>query len=231
MGMLNALLDLLFPPRCIFCRGKVTEDAAPLHVCTPCLDGIPLPDSCCFRCAQPQVADKESCHGCGGRAFSFDGACTVQEYKGAVKNVIHKYKYRGHKELAGTLGGLMARQIRRSRWPSLDAVVPIPLHYDKLMDRGYDQALLLAHVVADELHVPVKKALVRTRPTFSQTRLDASKRWANVAHAFEVAANHTLPERVLLVDDLLTTGATAHFAAQALLDGGVKEVYLAVIGR
>ncbi|MCL5980915.1 MAG: ComF family protein [Firmicutes bacterium] len=132
--------------------------------------------------------------------------------------------------LAGPLGRLLARQIRRCPWPAFSAVVPVPLH-PRRSDRGYDQSLLLAQVIGTELDVPLKVALVRTRSTKSQTRLGAAERWGNVQEAFAGVPGTALSGNILLVDDLLTTGATAHYAAEALLNAGASAVYLAVIGR
>ena len=230
MNLFKPLLDLLFPPSCVFCGGRVGEEIKVLLICSPCLAQVPAPETCCFRCAQPQ-AKQENCPQCYGLTFAFKGACAVQAYKGQVKRAIHNYKYHGRKELAKTLGGLMAQQIRRCRWPKMEAIVPVPLHHSRLLERGYDQALLLAHVAAAELQLPLKKVLIRKSATASQTKLAARERWENVSQAFELAAGQHLPARLLLVDDLLTTGATAHFAAQELLGGGAKEVYLAVVGR
>ncbi|MBS3983113.1 MAG: ComF family protein [Dethiobacter sp.] len=231
MNLFKALLDLLFPPSCVFCTGRVGEGTTALLICSLCLAQVPVPEACCFKCAQPLAAGQESCPQCSGLSFAFKSACTVQAYRGAVKRAIHNYKYHGRKEMAKTLGGLMAQQIRRSGWPKMEAIVPVPLHRSRLSERGYDQALLLAQVVAAELRLPLKKALQRKSATPSQTKLVARERWENVSQAFELVAGVPLPARVLLVDDLLTTGATAHFAAQTLLDGGAKEVYLAVVGR
>ncbi|MBT9167944.1 MAG: hypothetical protein DDT19_01288 [Syntrophomonadaceae bacterium] len=231
MNLFKPLLDLLFPPNCVFCACRVDEGTTALQICSQCLALIPAPETCCFKCAQPLTAVQDNCPQCSGLVFAFSGACTVRAYRGTVKTAIHNYKYNGRKEMARTLGGLMAQQIRRSGWPKTEAIVPVPLHRSRLLERGYDQALLLAQVVAAELRLPLKKVLQRKSATPSQTKLFARERWENVSQAFELAAGQPLPARLLLVDDLLTTGATAHFAAQTLLAGGAKEVYLAVVGR
>lgn len=231
MNLFKPLLDLLFPPGCVFCAGRLAEGMTALLICRSCLAEIPAPESCCSKCAQPLESSQESCRKCSGLVFAFSGACTVQVYSGLVKTAIHNYKYNGRKGMASTFGGLMAQQVKLSGWPEIEAIVPVPLHHSRLSERGYDQALLLAQVVAAELRLPLKKALLRKSATPSQTKLFARERWENVSQAFELAAGQALPARLLLVDDLLTTGATAHFAAQTLLAGGAKEVYLAVVGR
>jgi ComF family protein len=230
MSLLTPLLDLLFPPRCVLCRDRLSVDAVTL-TCNPCLAAIPQPQSCCSACGHPFADEYEDCVECRGKSFSFSGACAVSLYQGELKKTIHRYKYSGTKELAEPLGRLMARQVRRSNWPEVEAVIPVPLNLNRIKERGYDQALLLAHVVADDLKLPVKQVLIRKRPTLSQTKLSANDRWSNVADAFAMAPDACLPKRVLLVDDILTTGATAHFAGVELLRAEVSEIYLAVVAR
>jgi ComF family protein len=230
MNLVVPLLDLLFPPRCVFCRARVEDDPVASGVCAACITHVPHPSQCCDKCGQP-LTGAAFCSECAGRNFSFTAACAVNEYQGALKSAIHKFKYKGRKELAGPLGSLLARQIRLSGWPRADAVVPVPLHYEKLQSRGYDQALLLAQVVGDELQLPVKRMLVRQKATTSQTRLQASERWKNVSGVFASLGEQDPPSRVILIDDLLTTGATAHFAGLQLLRAGVGELFLAVVGR
>lgn len=145
--------------------------------------------------------------------------------------MIINYKYKRQKYIAGVLGKLVAQQVRRSSWPEMDTVVPVPLHPQRLVERGFDQALLLAQVVADELALPVRKVLVREIDTPSQTRLNSNERWQNVKNAFSVRPGYSLTGRILLIDDLLTTGATGNSAGDALLSAGAEEVYLAVVGR
>ncbi|MDW7650331.1 MAG: ComF family protein [Bacillota bacterium] len=231
MGFLTPLLDLLFPPRCVICRSRLTADKPGPATCRDCLAQVPDPSHCCSWCGHPHAGGVQPCPSCRDKSFSFSRACAVSLYRGELKKTIHRFKYDGRKELADPLGKLMARQVKRSHWPEMDAVVPVPLHYTRLVQRGYDQALLLAHVIGDELRLPVKQILVRKEATPSQTQLDAKERWHNVADAFALAPDADLPGRVLLVDDLLTTGATAHFAGEALRRAGVAEIYLAVVAR
>lgn len=231
MRLLMPLLDLFFPRRCVLCGEKSGLAEEDTGACASCLQRIQRPDVCCPSCAHPVTDEMQLCPICRNQSFSFSAVCAVTLYRGTVKKTIHQYKYRGCKDLAQPLGKLMAMQIVRCRWPVFHAVVPVPLHREKLLLRGYDQALLLAQVVASELELPVEQLLLRERPTFTQTKLDANGRWTNVAGAFKVVINEEVPQRVLLIDDLLTTGATAHFAGEALLHAGVSQVFVAVVGR
>lgn len=231
MRLLMPLLDLFFPRRCVLCGGKSGSPEENAGACASCLQNIQGPEVCCPFCAHPFTDGIQLCPICREHSFSFSAVCAVTLYRGTLKRTIHQYKYRGCKDLAQPLGKLMALQIGRCQWPTLDAVVPVPLHQEKLLQRGYDQAFLLAKVVAKEFKLPVKRMLIRERPTFTQTKLDASGRWDNVAGAFTVVTSEEIPQRVLLIDDLLTTGATAHFAGEALLHAGVDQVFVAVVGR
>jgi predicted amidophosphoribosyltransferase len=124
---------------------------------------------------------------------------------------------------------LAARRVKETGWPEFSAVVPVPLHQSKLKERGFDQALLLARAVGSELGLPVQPVLQRVRSTPSQTKLGAEMRWQNVAGAFLALPGERVGGNLLLVDDLLTTGATAHNAALPLLAAGAGAVYLAVV--
>ncbi|NLP36120.1 MAG: ComF family protein [Firmicutes bacterium] len=227
--MLSALWDLLFPLRCLFCGERLEADTI---LCTHCRGQVLEVSRCCPLCGYPVVKQSErECPRCNGQKFMFDRACAVGLYEGKLKAVIRRYKYGGRTEMAAALGKLMAQQIEKCKWPQFAAVVPIPLHPRKQRQRGFDQAVLLAEAIGRQLKVPVKKYLRRSRETVSQTQLSAAQRRHNLAGAFTVVQAEQIPKRILLVDDLLTTGATADNAARALLAGGAEEIYLAVIGR
>lgn len=224
------LLELLFPSRCLLCRGRLQGDGEQGWFCAACLRALPDPAACCRACGH-LLPERSVCPACRGYRLAFSAVCVAGPYRDTMRRVIHRYKYDGQPNLAAPLGRLLARQVRRCPWPAFSAVVPVPLHRLRLAERGFDQSLLLAEAVAGELMVPLLPALQRTRDTTSQTRLGAAGRWDNVREAFAVIPGVSLSGNVLLVDDLLTTGATAHFAAEALLGGGAGAVYLAVVAR
>lgn len=230
MEALMPLLDLLFPVRCLFCRSSLLERHG--HICAACLSLTLNPNECCVCCGYPLPAGSSACTACRPAGYSFKGVCAVDIYSGQIKKALKKFKYGGKKYLAGVLGELIARQVRSAKWPVFDAVVPIPLHRERLAERGYDQALLLAHVVGDVLALPVRTDLIRLKLTQSQTKLCSQMRWQNVEDAFAVLPERKPGKRILLVDDLLTTGATSHWAAIALKKKAcVQEVYVAVAAR
>jgi ComF family protein len=152
----------------------------------------------------------------------------VFEYGGSVADAIHRFKYDGRSELGAALGSLMADV--GHRWAGkVDAVVPVPLHWRRRRSRGYDQAALLAKPVARSLRVPLLlRGLCRVRNTPSQVDLPHPERQRNIAGAFAPRRLRGLG-RLLLIDDVRTTGATLRAASAALKAGGVSEVHTFVL--
>lgn len=154
-------------------------------------------------------------------------------FKGVVRDALHGIKYGGEQRLAEPLGRAVARRWRRVG-VGTSVVVHVPVHRDRRRKRGYDQAERIAGVAARELHLPHIPALERERATVAQFDLDRRHRRTNVAGAFAVRAEHPAAIAgtwVLLVDDVLTTGATLAACGQALLDGGVAAVSAITVAR
>jgi ComF family protein len=151
-------------------------------------------------------------------------------FSGPLREVVHQFKYRPVRRLAQPLGMLMAASLAQHPLV-VDAVLPVPLHRDRLAERGFNQAEELAHAVAQALHLPlIGNRLARTRATEQQARLDARARAENMRGAF-LWHGAAPPQRVLLVDDVLTTGATMGACAEALRAAGVEEVYGLALAR
>lgn len=215
------LLDLLFPPRCVHCG---TTGAL---LCAACAARIHPPSAPrCERCDCPLArATGPRCPTCAALLRerippTLERVIVAAEYDGPVSSAIRALKFRGRRRLARPLAALLARATCRAD-PRADLIIPMPLHSKRLRERGYNQAALLARPLARSLGVPLRAdALLRTRATLPQTRLHASERRANVEGAFALApgAAATLAgRRIVLVDDVTTTGATLEAAAEALL--------------
>jgi len=177
------------------------------------------------RCAACDAPARERAVFCAACAIaverSFDRGAPFL-YGGPVAQAITRFKYGPVPELARPLGALLAAAARERAF-SVDAVVPVPLHPTRLFERGFNQAALLARPVARALGVPLRaRALARTRPTEKQAELDRSARLQNVRGAFR--ARRAMGERVLLVDDVRTTGATQNACAEALRAAGCPRV-------
>ncbi|WP_034383523.1 ComF family protein [Deinococcus sp. YIM 77859] len=196
-----------------------------------------------------------SCPGCGaqlGRAAGLCSSCrvalrprvelysplsprpephlvTLGRYRGRTRRAVRALKFGGTRELAEVLGAALATGVP-TRW-AVQAVVPVPLHPSRERERGFNQAALLAGVVAAELGVPSVPVLRRTRVTRQQARLSAHERTANVAGAFQADPRRLPPGAVLLLDDVMTTGHTLLACRDALHRVGVTRVYFAVIAH
>lgn len=221
-------LDLIYPRACEACGGapEGSADGLACAACAPRMEWIT--GSACGRCGAEKAGGR--CFECGGRKFPFRGAVAAGRYAGRVRELVHRLKYGGRTDLAWPLARRMRERIDRAPWArEIDAVVPVPMRRLKLLfGRGYNPAELLAHRLARELRLPARRWLAQVRATPSQTSLSGAERRRNPAGAYRARRARGT---VLLVDDVLTTGATASECARALLKGGAFAVYLAVVGR
>ena len=229
MSLWSAALDALFPPRCPGCD----RPHAP-RLCDACLARTPLPlDPLCECCGLPQspASDGGRCRACVERLPAFRRARACASYRarddafGPLRSVLHRYKYARDLAQVGPLRELMAR-----RCPfdlrEYDIVVPVPLHLARLRWRGFNQAQLLAEPLARRSGVPVDPfVLERVRATQPQVHLVLKARLDNVRGAFRVdRPGRVRGRRVLLVDDVYTSGATADACAAVLMQAEAKVV-------
>jgi ComF family protein len=228
-SLMQRALDLLFPPQCAACKrcGSV--------LCPSCLAAIqPLPGPRCQRC-HTQISSPGICRQCTYRPLSLSGLRAVSAYQEPLRACIHALKYDGNRRLAEPLGALLA-QVYVVYGLQADIIVPVPLHSERERQRGYNQSHLLARVCADHLRIPLNSAcVIRIRPTQAQAHLTASERQQNVAGAFGCApafATETLHgRRILLIDDVCTTGATLESCAAPLFAAGAASVWGLVLAR
>jgi ComF family protein len=177
----------------------------------------------CAACDAPVRAGVVFCAPCAGSVERSHETGAPFVYGGALAKAITRFKYGPVPELGRPLGALLAGEALARGLGRARVVVPVPLHTSRLFERGFNQAALLAAPVARVLGLPLRaRALVRTRPTASQAELDRSGRLRNVAGAFR--ARRPLPQAVLLVDDVRTTGATQNACADALRAAGCPRV-------
>jgi ComF family protein len=173
------------------------------------------------------------CGLCRADTFGFEQARCFGPYENALSAVIRLYKYRGIRPLAAPLAGLLAQTLERLDAETLDLVVPVPLHRNRERHRGFNQAALLAKNLARAANIALAgRDCVRVRDTQPQTGLSGAERRKNVRGAFAVPAPERIRgRRVLLVDDVMTTGATVDACARALLAAGAAGVWVVTLGR
>lgn len=227
---------LVFPDECRIC-GEPLLKASRIPVCGNCLRP-PEPLSAeyfCVLCRTPFLnrapLDEEGrCGLCRRGLRAFDAAYSWGAYEGRLRELIHLFKYGGVRPLGKLLGEWMALAMPREL--GFDRVVPTPLHWRRRLRRGFNQAELLAREVARRFGKRPENLLRRVRATEVQAGLSHSARRANVAGAFRVRRGVSLEgQRVLLVDDVMTTGATATACAQALKRAGARYVAVLTLAR
>jgi len=194
---------------------------------------LPFYQGGCQHCGRElKVCESHSCLYCRREAPRFDRTLTLFRYEKPADHWIQQLKFKQRLHFAPLLGGLMWQQ-RQQQLQALDAeaVIPVPLHRKRLYQRGFNQALELARPLARGLKLPLNhRDLIRLRHTKEQSSLEAAQRPANVKDAFRCNSKRP-PRRVILVDDIITTGNTANSAAYALKQAGVEEVSLVVFAR
>lgn len=174
------------------------------------------------------------CHRCRRAAPRLDGLRTYAFHSDPLRLAIHQFKYEDLRSLAVPLGKLMGAGWKALAPPvgEVDVIVPVPLHPARKRERGYNQAALLARELADCLGRPVvEDVLIRTRATAPQTELNPQERRANVSGAFQCVNDGLAARRVLLIDDVYTTGATLEAACAALRDAGASSVWAFTLTR
>ena len=232
----TAVLDLVFPRICAGCGGAV--DRAGGYLCWNCFSSIELRETglcatCGLRIASA-VAHTFVCSACRNTPPGFDRSRSAAHFGGVLRGLLHQFKYGGGTWLCADLTDLLQGCVlAHYAAGEVDAVVPVPLHAGRQRDRGYNQAALLAGLLARRLDRPcLADALARVRATPTQTRLHADERRLNVRGAFAARAPEWVRGRtVLLVDDVMTTGATLSEAAATLRRAGAWRVWAATVAR
>jgi ComF family protein len=230
------LFNLVLPDDCRVC-GEPLHEVLRVPVCRRCLKE-PEPLSAEFFCSvcrtpflnRAPLDENGRCALCRLGLSGFDAAYTYGTYEGALRKLIHLLKYEGMRPLARPFGDFLARALPREQ--RFDLIVPMPLHWRRRWQRGFNQAELLAREIARRWNVPVRNIARRSRATAPQAGLTHAKRRTNVAGAFAVKRGTRLDGmRVLLVDDVLTTGASASACARVLKRAGAQHVALLTVAR
>lgn len=230
--------SLLFSPRCAYCHAEIPEGDRDRFLCVDCLARLgPATWHGCRRCGG-EVLECDflppHCPLCRDTPLKFDAAVTLGSYHAGLRDVVLRMKRPSHDALSVAIGRLLARQRREQLLEhQADVVVPIPMFWARWLSRGINSPDILARCLGKSLGIAVRRdILVRHRNTLPQANLPPSRRFQNVRGAFRVrrpdAVNNA---RVLLVDDVLTTGATCSEAAKMLKQAGAACVAVAVVAR
>lgn len=222
--MWNAI-DWVFPPHCLGCgnEGEI--------ICPECYATIKrVPANVCPYC-NAYVSTTGHCPNCGNRKPAYNQYRAFAFYGGVIREAVHHLKYQNDVGVARVLAGYLLKVIQTENW-EIDLVVPVPLSKHKLDQRGYNQAERLASPVAEALKKPLStNALLRIKENASQVDLDVLSRRENVRGVFEANPVLVKGKKILLIDDVYTTGATLESASQALRDAKSDLVYAVTVGK
>jgi len=221
-GFLNKILDYIFPKKCLGCA-KEGE-----YVCSACFAKIKYLESfSCFFCHEENLS-AGVCLACQQK-YNIDQAVAVAPYKNNLAGqMVENLKYNYIEELAEKLAALVITQIKDlelGKRISEYTLVPIPLHKKRLAERGFNQAEKISQIIAEKYDLPLALDLLkRVKNTYQQAKLTREQRLVNLNNAFSLNLNKKLPEKIILFDDVFTTGATLSQAAKVLKKAGVKKV-------
>lgn len=238
MRIIWRIIDFLLPTRCSYCRSRLQGSSYPF-ICSACWSDFSiLTPPICPRCGRPfespvalEWSPAHECSGCRLDPPAFDQSLSIGQFEGPLREAVHVFKYRPCRSLGRPLGTWMATNVRPIS--GMDIVIPVPLHKSRLRQRGFNQALLLADVVARLHSIPLSyDNLQRIRPTRPQVELSKEERIKNVVGAFDLRRPlDVVGKKVLLVDDVFTTGATMNECASILKQAGAEFVACLTIAR
>ncbi|MFO7903680.1 MAG: phosphoribosyltransferase family protein [Pirellulaceae bacterium] len=234
---MRAANDLLFPPCCAFCRCDIVPRPGQPLLCQACTDRFWQQRSACRRCASPVPAYwnvPQFCPHCQRRNYGFERAEALGDYGAELQQAVLWMKRLAFEPLTWAVGGLLGRHVAVQLDPwAPDWIVPIPMHFWRRVARGVQPSHVLAGQVAGVLQLPLREQLLFCRRKSSkQGTLTVAERFKNIRGAFSVSTGYDISnKRILLIDDIMTTGATASEAARVLRKAGAGAVAVAVVAR
>ena len=230
MELAQKLLSNLFPCRCILCQQTVKHS---FEVCPDCYRALPHNEICCVSCALPLAEDINNevlCGSCIQKAPAFDYAHSLFRYEGDVIRLVHQLKFGEKIGFSRTIGEMLLMQLLKTN-EKPECILPVSLHKSRLRQRGFNQSIEISRVLAKNLVIPIEHtAVVRHRSTAAQSGLNAKQRQKNIKGAFSVVAKLNY-KHVLIVDDVMTTGATVNELARVLKKNNVERVGVLSIAR
>jgi len=245
MELVQRLLANIFPSRCIFCQQPILEHAINqyIEICCSCYKNLPHNAYCCAHCALPLPDDTAVntvsksdllCGRCITQRPQFDYAYSLFCYQDEITGLVHSLKFGEKINYARPIGELLLKKLADELLPEQgrpECIIPVPLHHMRLRRRGYNQSTEISRVIAKKTELAIKHdAVIRQRSTLAQTDLKAKQRQKNIKGAFKVIRSLN-DKHVLIIDDVITTGATVNELATALKKSGIERVGVLSIAR
>lgn len=228
MKFAENILKLFYPDVCVFC-GKISAEG----ICAACRSKVSyIEEPRCKRCGKPiRYEEQEYCHDCKAAGFSYEQGKSLWLHKAPVSTSLYQFKYKNRRSFGEVYAEELYRKFARMlRIWGIDLIVPIPIHAKKRRQRGYNQAEIIAKYLGDKTGIPVNvKALKRVRDTKPQKELTGKERKKNLQNAFAQGKGNVRGKRILLIDDIYTTGITIEESAKVLRRHGAQKVYFLTI--
>lgn len=229
------LLDMIYPPRCPVCGHIFSKRNS--YICDGCKTKVSkILEPRCMKCGKALLAkEQEYCLDCSKKNHYFERGVSLWNYDDVMKRSISNFKYHHRKEYAKFYAEEFVKEYGDYiKSLSLDGLIPVPIHWTKYIDRGYNQAQVIAEEIGKRLNIPVfEGVLVRKKRTIAQKQLSESERARNLEHAFGVSEkwNESLCSlnSIMIIDDIYTTGCTINLCAKKLKEAGLKKVYFGVL--
>lgn len=228
----QVLIKMIYPQTCPVCQRIIPIGEG--NICKVCLQKLKwIKNPRCLKCGKPlEEARLEYCRDCRRKKHSYDGGRCVFIYNRELRESIYRFKYDNKREYAQFYVDAMVAQCQDwIRSKHIDGIIPVPLHEKRLRKRGFNQAQVLADGLGKRMKLPVySQYIVRCRNTVAQKQLNEKERQKNLKKAFKIVQNDVKLKRILLVDDIYTTGSTVDAIAKELKEHGVSEVYFICLG-
>jgi competence protein ComFC len=226
--IVSGLLDFVYPKVCAGC-GEVIDT----FLCEDCRESIiVIEPPTCRICGSP--SEYFTCNECKEKQYYFDSASSAALFEGALQKVIQKFKFNGITELSGLLSELLIESYPLYfKYRKIDIAAPIPIHYKRMVERGFNQSDILGSKLCSTLDIPYSTDILsKIKHTKDQVNLSLDDRIINLQGAFRVSGKLDIKDKnILLIDDVFTTGSTINEAAKTLKEAGAMEVYAYTVGR
>lgn len=232
----KSLVRLLYPAACLLCRVPLVLNEN--HLCRSCVKNItPLHSPVCIKCSRPlpPYGKKRSvCQDCRSRRPAYDRGFSLVRYSEAVKQIFHEIKYRNKPWLLGIFSSVLDEFAKRHRLSAYDMMIPVPLDPQHQWKREFNQALILCQMLkklSKRSPLTIQAIMVKKKKTPPQSQLGRVERLANLSGAFGIKKDSVRGKNILLIDDIFTTGSTAHECAKTLKEKGAARVDFLTVAR
>ncbi|MDD5067218.1 MAG: ComF family protein [bacterium] len=235
MKWLDTFIHFILPNYCHICDKKLSHGDTNCF-CSSCWEKLELTGKdFCRKCGKRIITPDGVCRECSNKRFDYQEIRSVGVYEGTFREAIHLYKFSSRWKMAHDFTRLILKRIEDDFLRGNDVLIPVPLARDRLMERGFHQTFFITRLLSQELGIPVlKKALIKVRNTQAQSGLKKEERLVNLKEAFRTTAR-SLPlirgKRILLFDDVYTTGATVQECSRTLKEAGAGRINVLILGR